>query len=38
VAATLTNLAKREQGLQTLAHAQVALSDVFLKFVITCVV
>jgi hypothetical protein len=35
VAATLTNLAKQVQGLQTLAHAQVALTDVFLKFVIT---
>jgi hypothetical protein len=38
VAATLTNLAKLVQGLQTLAHAQVALTDVFLKYVITCVV
>ena len=38
VAATLTNLAKKVQGLQTLAHAQVALTDVFLKYVITCVV
>src|SRR5712692_7957329 len=38
VAATLTNLAKQVQGLQTLAHAQVALTDVFLKYVITCVV
>jgi len=38
VAATLTNLAKQVQGLQTLAHAQVALIDVFLKYVITCVV
>jgi len=37
-AATLTNLAKQVQGLQTLAHAQVALTDVFLKYVITCVV
>jgi hypothetical protein len=37
VAATLTNLAKQVQGLQTLAHAQVALTDVFLKYVITCV-
>jgi hypothetical protein len=36
VAATLTNLAKQVQGLQTLAHAQVALTDVFLKYVITC--
>ncbi len=38
VAATLTNLTKQVQGLQTLAHAQVALTDVFLKYVITCVV
>jgi hypothetical protein len=38
VAATLTNLAKQEQGLQTLAHVQVTLTDVFLKYVITCVV
>jgi hypothetical protein len=38
VAATLTNLAKLLQGLQTLGHAQVALTDVFLKYVITCVV
>jgi hypothetical protein len=38
VAATLTNLAKQVHGLQTLAHAQVALTDVFLKYVITCVV
>lgn len=38
VAATLTNLAKHVQGLQTLGHAQVALTDVFLKYVITCVV
>jgi hypothetical protein len=38
VAATLTNLAKQVQGLQMLAHAQVALTDVFLKYVITCVV
>jgi len=38
VAATLTNLAKQVQGLQTLAHAQVALTGVFLKYVITCVV
>jgi hypothetical protein len=36
VAATLTNLAKQVQGLQTLAH--VALTDVFLKYVIMCVV
>jgi hypothetical protein len=38
VAATLTNLSKQVQGLQKLAHAQVALTDVFLKYVITCVV
>src|ERR1700730_12945312 len=38
VAATLTNLAKQVQGLQTLAQAQVALIDVLLKHVITCVV
>jgi hypothetical protein len=38
VAATLTNLASQVQGLQTLAHAQVALTDVTLKYVITCVV
>jgi hypothetical protein len=38
MAATLTNLAKQVQGLQTLAHAQVALTDVFLKYVIACVV
>ena len=38
VAATLTNLAKQLQGLHTLAQAQVALTDVLLKYVITCVV
>jgi hypothetical protein len=38
VAATLTNLAKQGQGLHTLAQAQVALTDVLLKYVITCVV
>jgi hypothetical protein len=38
VAATLTNLAKQVQGLQTLAQAQVALIDALLKYVITCVV
>jgi hypothetical protein len=38
VASTLTNLAKQLQGLQTLAHAQVAIIDVLLKYVITCVV
>jgi hypothetical protein len=37
VAATLTNLAKQGQGLHTLAQAQVALTDVLLKYVITCV-
>ena len=38
VAATLTNLAKQGQGLHTLAQAQVALTDVLLKYVITCLV
>src|SRR5215472_17356272 len=38
VAATLANLARQVQGLQTLAHAQVALTDVFLKYVVTCIV
>ena len=38
VAATLTNMEKQVQGLRTLGHAQVALTDVFLKYVITCVV
>ena len=38
IAATLTNLAKQLQGLHTLAQAQVALTDVLLKYVITCVV
>jgi hypothetical protein len=38
VAATLTNLAKQGQSLYTLAQAQVALTDVLLKYVITCVV
>ena len=38
VAATLTNLAKQGEGLRTLAQAQVALTDVLLKYVITCVV
>ena len=38
VTATLTNLAKQKQGLHTLAQAQVALTDVLLKCVITCVV
>ncbi len=38
VAATLTNLAQQVQGLHTLAQAQVALTDVLLKYVITCVV
>ncbi len=38
VAATLTNLAQQVQGLHTLAQAQVALTDVLLKYIITCVV
>jgi len=38
VAATLTNLVQQVQGLHTLAQAQVALTDVLLKYVITCVV
>jgi hypothetical protein len=38
VAATLTNLAKQGQSLHTLGQAQVALTDVLLKYVITCVV
>ena len=38
VAATLTNMAKQGQNLQTLVQAQVALTDVLLKYVITCVV
>jgi hypothetical protein len=38
IAATLTNLAKQGQHLQTLAEAQVAITDVLLKYVITCVV
>ena len=38
VAVTLTNLAKQGQSLHTLAQAQVALTDVLLKYVITCVV
>src|SRR5260370_35822587 len=38
VAATLTNLAKQAQGLNTLAQAQVALTDVLLNNVITCIV
>jgi hypothetical protein len=38
VAATLTNLTKQGQSLHTLAQAQVALTDVLLKYVITCVV
>jgi hypothetical protein len=38
VVATLTNLAKQVQGLHTLAQAQVALTDVLLNYVITCVV
>ena len=38
IAATLTNLAKQGQHLQTLVEAQVAMTDVLLKYVITCVV
>ena len=38
IAATLTNLAKQGQNLQTLVEAQVAITDVLLKYVITCVV
>ena len=38
VAATLTNMAQQVQGLHTLAQAQFALTDVLLKYVITCVV
>ncbi len=38
MAATLTNMAQQVQGLHTLAQAQVALTDVLLKYVITCVV
>jgi hypothetical protein len=38
IAATFNNLAKQVQGLNTLAQAQVALTDVLLKYVITCVV
>ena len=38
IAATLTNLAKQGQHLQTLVEAQVAITDVLLKYVITCVV
>ncbi len=37
VAATLANVAKQGQSLYTLAQAQVALIDVLLKYVITCV-
>src|SRR5260370_757365 len=38
IAATLTNLAKQGQHPQTLVEAQVAMTDVLLKYVITCVV
>lgn len=38
IAATLMNLAKQGQHLQTLVEAQVAITDVLLKYVITCVV
>jgi hypothetical protein len=38
IAATLSNLAKQLQGLNTVAQAQFALTDVLLKYIITCVV
>ena len=38
IAATLNNLAKQLQGLSTVAQAQFALTDVLLKYIITCVV
>jgi hypothetical protein len=38
IAATLNNLAKQLQGLNTVAQAQFALTDVLLKYIITCVV
>ena len=38
IAATPTNLAKQGQHPQTLVEAQVAITDVLLKYVITCVV
>src|SRR5260370_8869549 len=37
IAATLTNLAKQGQHLQTLVEAQVAMTNVILKYVITLV-
>jgi hypothetical protein len=38
IAATFNNMAKQLQGLHTLGQAQVALTDVLLKYIITCVV
>src|SRR5260370_20500920 len=38
IAATFYNMAKQLQGLHTLGQAQVALTDVLLKYIITCVV
>jgi hypothetical protein len=38
IAATFNNVAKQLQGLHTLGQAQVALTDVLLKYIITCVV
>ena len=38
IAATLNSLAKQLQGLNTVAQAQFALTDVLLKYIITCVV
>lgn len=38
IAATLNNLARQLQGLNTVAQAQFALTDVLLKYIITCVV
>src|ERR1700682_5009509 len=38
IAATFNNMAKQVQGLHTLGQAQVALTDVLLKYIITCVV
>ena len=38
IAATFNNMTKQLQGLHTLGQAQVALTDVLLKYIITCVV
>jgi hypothetical protein len=38
IAATFNNMAKQLQRLHTLGQAQVALTDVLLKYIITCVV